>query len=66
VPCGRACHRVEEAYTGDLYGELDQAGLAFRLERSGFGHLLRQDILDHYRSRSQRPDPTRTRALDCS
>lgn len=27
------------------------AALALRLERAGFGHLLRQDVLDHYRAR---------------
>ncbi|MWK39360.1 hypothetical protein GEV43_38695 [Actinomadura sp. J1-007] len=26
------------------------AAVALRLERAGFGHLLRQDILDHYRA----------------
>lgn len=28
----------------------DQAGLALRLERAGFGYLLRQDVLDHFRA----------------
>jgi hypothetical protein len=28
----------------------DEAGLALRLERHGFGYLLRQDILDRYRA----------------
>lgn len=28
----------------------DKAALALRLERAGFGHLLRQDVLDHYRA----------------
>ncbi|MEU9890702.1 hypothetical protein [Sphaerisporangium sp. NPDC051011] len=28
----------------------DGAGLALRIERAGFGHLLRQDVLDGYRS----------------
>ncbi|MFB4318897.1 hypothetical protein [Actinomadura sp. 21ATH] len=28
----------------------DAAGLALRLERAGFGDLLRQDVLDHYRA----------------
>jgi hypothetical protein len=28
----------------------DQAALALRLERAGFGYLLRQDVLDHYRA----------------
>jgi hypothetical protein len=32
----------------------DAEGLALRLERSGFGHLLRQDVLDHYRAQSRR------------
>lgn len=29
----------------------DEAALALRLERAGFGYLLRQDVLDHYRAR---------------
>ncbi|MGH3242220.1 MAG: ARPP-2 domain-containing protein [Spirillospora sp.] len=33
----------------------DAAGLALRLERSGFGYLLRQDVLDHYRAQARRP-----------
>jgi hypothetical protein len=32
----------------------DAEGLALRLERSGFGHLLRQDVLDHYRAQGRR------------
>lgn len=32
----------------------DETGLALRLERSGFGFLLRQDILDHYRAQHRR------------
>ncbi|SNS67071.1 ARPP-2 domain-containing protein [Actinomadura mexicana] len=28
----------------------DVAGLALRLERAGFGYLLRQDVLDHFRA----------------
>ncbi|WUI03813.1 hypothetical protein OHR68_19060 [Spirillospora sp. NBC_00431] len=32
----------------------DRAGLALRLERSGFGHLLRQDVLDHYRAQARK------------
>ncbi|MFC9977644.1 hypothetical protein ACFVH6_42760 [Spirillospora sp. NPDC127200] len=32
----------------------DEATLALRLERSGFGHLLRQDVLDHYRAQARR------------
>ncbi|MFF5261567.1 hypothetical protein ACFY4C_21695 [Actinomadura viridis] len=31
----------------------DAAGLALRLERSGFGYLLRQDVLDHYRAQAR-------------
>ncbi|MFI0483643.1 ARPP-2 domain-containing protein [Actinomadura sp. 9N215] len=31
-----------------------RAGLALRLERSGFGHLLRQDVLDHYRAQARK------------
>ncbi|MFI0356821.1 ARPP-2 domain-containing protein [Actinomadura sp. 9N407] len=29
------------------------AGLALRLERAGFGYLLRQDVLDHYRAKAR-------------
>ncbi|MEU8346767.1 hypothetical protein AB0C74_34160 [Spirillospora sp. NPDC048832] len=29
-----------------------EAALALRLERAGFGYLLRQDVLDHYRARA--------------
>ncbi|WP_131739582.1 ARPP-2 domain-containing protein [Actinomadura roseirufa] len=36
---------------------IDEAALALRLERSGFGYLLRQDVLDHYRSVSRRDRP---------
>jgi hypothetical protein len=31
----------------------DAAGLALRLERAGFGYLLRQDVLDHYRAQAR-------------
>ncbi|MFS2292344.1 MAG: hypothetical protein FWJ90_06520 [Actinomadura sp.] len=31
---------------------IDETTLAMRIERSGFGHLLRQDVLDHYRARA--------------
>ncbi|MFD0904690.1 ARPP-2 domain-containing protein [Actinomadura sediminis] len=31
-----------------------EANLALRLDRSGFGHLLRPDVLDHYRARARR------------
>ncbi|OLT11779.1 hypothetical protein BJF79_23460 [Actinomadura sp. CNU-125] len=31
-----------------------EANLALRLERSGFGYLLRQDVLDHYRAQAAR------------
>lgn len=31
----------------------DETTLAMRIERSGFGHLLRQDVLDHYRARAR-------------
>ncbi|MBC6468292.1 hypothetical protein HKK74_22750 [Actinomadura alba] len=42
----------------------DTGGLALRLERAGFGHLLREDVLDHYRAeargrRSRAGDPGR-------
>ncbi|MBC6463145.1 hypothetical protein HKK72_35715 [Actinomadura sp. HBU206391] len=32
----------------------DTAGLAVRLEGAGFGHLLREDILGHYRAKGRR------------
>ncbi|TDD30564.1 hypothetical protein E1287_28970 [Actinomadura sp. KC06] len=32
----------------------NEAGLALRLERAGFGYLLRQDVLDHYRAQAKR------------
>jgi hypothetical protein len=35
----------------------DAAGLGLRLERAGFGHLLRQDVLDHYRAQARRGMP---------
>lgn len=31
----------------------DEAALALRLERAGFGYLLRQDVLDHYRAQAR-------------
>lgn len=31
----------------------DEAAFALRLERSGFGYLLRQDVLDHYRAQAR-------------
>ncbi|TDC56291.1 hypothetical protein E1281_08035 [Actinomadura sp. KC345] len=31
----------------------DEATLALRLERTGFGYLLRQDVLDHYRAQAR-------------
>ncbi|XVQ14415.1 ARPP-2 domain-containing protein [Spirillospora sp. CA-255316] len=33
------------------------AGLGLRLERAGFGYLLRQDVLDHYRAQARRGAP---------
>jgi hypothetical protein len=36
---------------------IGDAALALRLERAGFGHLLRQDILDHYRAQAKRTAP---------
>jgi hypothetical protein len=33
----------------------DVRGLAVRLERAGFGYLLREDVLGHYRARGRRP-----------
>ncbi|MFC5753720.1 hypothetical protein ACFPZN_49570 [Actinomadura rugatobispora] len=35
----------------------DAAGLGLRLERAGFGYLLRQDVLDHYRAQARRGMP---------
>ncbi|XRQ16107.1 ARPP-2 domain-containing protein [Actinomadura welshii] len=32
---------------------VDETALALRIERSGFGHLLRQDVLDHYKARAR-------------
>ncbi|MFG2005998.1 hypothetical protein ACGFNU_43295 [Spirillospora sp. NPDC048911] len=32
----------------------DEGALALRLERAGFGYLLRQDVLDHYRAQARR------------
>ncbi|MGI5169203.1 ARPP-2 domain-containing protein [Spirillospora sp. CA-253888] len=37
----------------------DETTLALRLDRSGFGHLLRQDVLDHYRARARRSETGR-------
>ncbi|HEU5025890.1 MAG TPA: hypothetical protein VFV01_13305 [Spirillospora sp.] len=36
---------------------IGEAALALRLERAGFGHLLRQDVLDHYRAQARRAAP---------
>ncbi|MGI8336768.1 ARPP-2 domain-containing protein [Actinomadura scrupuli] len=36
----------------------DAEGLALRLQRSGFGYLLRQDVLDHYRAAARRRELT--------
>ncbi|GAA0277678.1 hypothetical protein GCM10009527_087540 [Actinomadura nitritigenes] len=36
---------------------IGEAALALRLERAGFGHLLRQDVLDHYRAQAKRAAP---------
>ncbi|MEU6753011.1 hypothetical protein ABZ914_42905 [Spirillospora sp. NPDC046719] len=36
---------------------IGEAALALRLERAGFGHLLRQDVLDHYRAQARRGAP---------
>ncbi|MGW4898200.1 ARPP-2 domain-containing protein [Kitasatospora sp. NPDC004240] len=35
--------------------DLTEYQLGLRLEGAGFGHLLRQDVLDHYRRRARRP-----------
>jgi hypothetical protein len=47
-----ACDWNLEAAAADLGADL--AGLTQRLERAGFGHLLRQDVLDHYRAARRR------------
>ncbi|MGW0957314.1 ARPP-2 domain-containing protein, partial [Streptomyces sp. NPDC002545] len=36
---------------------LTEPQLALRLETSGFPHLLRQDVLDHYRKQSRTGNP---------
>ncbi|MEV5831393.1 hypothetical protein AB0L25_38085 [Spirillospora sp. NPDC052242] len=41
-----------------------EANLALRLERSGFGYLLRQDVLDHYRAQARRGETYRPRPAD--
>ncbi|QKG27439.1 ARPP-2 domain-containing protein [Actinomadura verrucosospora] len=33
---------------------IEEHALALRLEHAGFGHLLRPDVLDHYRARAER------------
>ncbi|RFU38789.1 hypothetical protein DZF91_25840 [Actinomadura logoneensis] len=33
---------------------VDQGALVLRLQRAGFGYLLRQDVLDHYRAAARR------------
>jgi hypothetical protein len=38
----------------------DAEGLALRIERSGFGYLLRQDVLDHYRAQGRRTSAQNT------
>ncbi|MFJ5776870.1 ARPP-2 domain-containing protein [Streptomyces sp. NPDC093094] len=45
-----AAHDWHLADTADELG-LDEAQLGLRLEAAGFGHLLRQDVLDAYRRR---------------
>ncbi|TDE26393.1 hypothetical protein [Actinomadura sp. 6K520] len=32
---------------------IDETALVMRIERAGFGHLLRRDVLDHYRARTR-------------
>lgn len=34
-----------------------EPGLGLRIEAAGFGHLLRQDIRDHYRAQARRRRP---------
>lgn len=42
--------------TADALG-VTEPELARRIESAGFGHLLRQDVRDHYRARSRRGHP---------
>ena len=39
--------------TAEALGQ-DESALGLRLERAGFGYLLRQDVLDHYRAQARR------------
>ncbi|TDC67651.1 hypothetical protein E1200_14230 [Actinomadura sp. GC306] len=40
---------------------IGEDALAMRIERAGFGHLLRQDVLDHYKARTKARPVTRGR-----
>ncbi|RMI39404.1 hypothetical protein EBO15_29865 [Actinomadura harenae] len=44
-----AAHDWRFADTAASLG-IDQGALALRIQRAGFGYLLRQDVLDHYRA----------------
>ncbi|HLV74336.1 hypothetical protein [Actinomadura hallensis] len=46
-----AAHGWRLSAAADALGT-DETTPAMRIERSGFGHLLRQDVLDHYRARA--------------
>ncbi|MBD2899962.1 hypothetical protein amrb99_89590 [Actinomadura sp. RB99] len=51
-----AAHEWRLGATAAALG-IGEAALALRLERAGFGHLLRQDVLDHYRAQARRGAP---------
>ncbi|WP_433253551.1 ARPP-2 domain-containing protein [Streptosporangium sp. CA-135522] len=48
-----AAHGWNLADTAAAFG-LTETELGLRIEGAGFGHLLRQDILDHYRAQARR------------
>ncbi|WP_245627962.1 ARPP-2 domain-containing protein [Actinomadura oligospora] len=53
-----AAHDWRLADTAAALG-VGEAALALRLQRAGFGYLLRQDVLDHYRASARRRRPSR-------
>ncbi|MEV5574601.1 hypothetical protein AB0L06_31590 [Spirillospora sp. NPDC052269] len=53
-----AAHDWRFADTAASLG-VDEAALALRLQRAGFGYLLRQDVLDHYRASARDRRPSR-------
>ncbi|MEU5883432.1 hypothetical protein [Spirillospora sp. NPDC047279] len=52
-----AAHEWHLAATAGALG-IGEGALGLRLERAGFGHLLRQDVLDHYRAEARREPVT--------